>query len=139
MIYPTINSLTKGKFNRYQLAIAASKCARMITDEYIAQRHEADKISTGNKEIDRANAEAIVNREYRDVKAVKKLATATCKLLFPHVTDLDALTPEDLEQYKLMYRVYCLEPAVKRRGIIRAQCHMIDKEYRAEMPEFKVE
>ncbi|MBP5271069.1 MAG: DNA-directed RNA polymerase subunit omega [Clostridia bacterium] len=71
MIYPTINSLTKGKFNRYQLAIAASKCARMITDEYIAQRHEADKISTGNKEIDRANAEAIVNREYRDVKAVK--------------------------------------------------------------------
>ena len=79
------------------------------------------------------------NPDIRDVKAVRKLASANCKLLFPHVTDLDALSPEDLDQYKLMYRVYCLEPAVKRRAIIRAQCHMIDKEYKAEMPEFVIE
>jgi ATP-dependent Lon protease len=79
------------------------------------------------------------NPDIRDVNAVRKLATAACKLLFPHIRDLDALNPEDLDQFKLMYRVYCLEPAVKRRGIIRAQCHMIDKEYKAEMPEFVVE
>ena len=71
MIFPTINSLTKGKFNRYQLALAAAKCARIITDEYIAQRREADKASTGNKDVDRANAEQIVNSDYRDKKAVK--------------------------------------------------------------------
>ncbi|MBO4321444.1 MAG: DNA-directed RNA polymerase subunit omega [Clostridia bacterium] len=71
MIYPTINSLTKGKFNRYQLALAAAKCARLITDEYVEQRRRADKASTGNKDVDRANAEAIVNPEYRDKKAVK--------------------------------------------------------------------
>ena len=71
MIFPTINSLTKGKFNRYQLALAAAKCARIITDEYIAQRREADKACTGNKEVDRANAEQIVNSDYRDKKAVK--------------------------------------------------------------------
>ena len=79
------------------------------------------------------------NPDIRDVNAVRKLATATCKLLFPHVRDLDALIPEDLDQYKLMYRVYCLEPAVRRRAVIRAQCHMIDKEFRAEMPEFVIE
>ena len=78
------------------------------------------------------------NPDIRDVNAVKNLATANCKLLFPHVRDLDALTPEDLDQYKLMYRVYCLEPAIKRRGIIRTQCHMIDKEYAEEMPEFVI-
>jgi len=72
MIFPTINSLTNnGEFNRYQLAIAAAKCARIITDEYVEQRREADKTSTGNRDIDRANAEAIVNSDYRDKKAVK--------------------------------------------------------------------
>ena len=38
MLYPTIDELTKGKFNRYELAIATAKCARMITDEYVKQR-----------------------------------------------------------------------------------------------------
>ena len=33
MIYPTIAKLTQGKYNRYQLAIATAKCARIITDE----------------------------------------------------------------------------------------------------------
>ena len=32
MIYPTIKELTGDKFNRYQLAIATAKCARIITD-----------------------------------------------------------------------------------------------------------
>ena len=33
MIYPTIQELTKGNYNRYQLAIATAKCARLITNE----------------------------------------------------------------------------------------------------------
>ena len=41
MLYPTIDELTKGKFNRYQLAIATAKCARLVTDEYVHQRTEA--------------------------------------------------------------------------------------------------
>ena len=32
-----------------------------------------------------------------------------------------------------------LEPAVEKRTIIRAQCHMIDKEYSAEMPTFLID
>ncbi|MCQ2428240.1 MAG: hypothetical protein MJ137_07575 [Clostridia bacterium] len=71
MIFPTISNLTKDQFNRYQLAIATAKCARIITDEYVEQRREADKNTTGNRDVDRANAEAIVNSDYRDKKAVK--------------------------------------------------------------------
>ena len=79
------------------------------------------------------------NADIRDVKAVRRLATGYCKLLFPHISDISALAPEDLDQFKLMYKLYCLEPAVQKRSIIRAQCHMIDKEYSAKMPTFVME
>lgn len=70
MLYPTIKDLTKDEFNRYELALATAKCARMITDEYVRQREAAEKSATGNKEIDR-NLINMINREYRDEKAVK--------------------------------------------------------------------
>ena len=70
MLYPTIQDLTKDEFNRYELALATAKCARMITDEYVRQREAAEKSATGNKEIDR-NLINMINREYRDEKAVK--------------------------------------------------------------------
>ena len=41
MIYPTIKELTKDEFNRYELSIATAKCARVVTDEYVATRNEA--------------------------------------------------------------------------------------------------
>ena len=70
MIYPTITELTKDEFNRYELALATAKCARMITDEYVKQKEAAEKASTGNKEADR-NLMNAINKEYRDEKAVK--------------------------------------------------------------------
>lgn len=70
MLYPTINDLTKGKFNRYELALATSKCARLITDEYVKQREIAEKSLTGNKETDKPLV-AMIDKEYRDEKAVK--------------------------------------------------------------------
>ena len=70
MIYPTIAELTKDEFNRYELALATAKCARMITDEYVNQREAAERASTGNKEADR-NLMNAINKEYRDEKAVK--------------------------------------------------------------------
>ncbi len=71
MIYPTIPTLTKGNFNRYQLAIATAKCARVITDEYVRQRHNAERQLAGMKDADRSVIETAVNPEYRDKKAVK--------------------------------------------------------------------
>ncbi len=71
MIYPTIKKLTKGKFNRYQLAVATAKGARIITDKYTEQRRSAEKNLTGNKDTDRAIMENAVNPDYRNRKAVK--------------------------------------------------------------------
>ena len=74
MLYPTIQELTKDEFNRYELALATAKCARMITDEYVRQREAAEKAATGNKEVDR-NLINMINKEYRDEKAVKNAIT----------------------------------------------------------------
>ena len=70
MLYPTISDLTKDKFNRYELAIATAKCARLITDEYVRQREVAEKSLTGNKETDKPIM-SMIDREFRDEKAVK--------------------------------------------------------------------
>ncbi len=70
MLHPTIDELTKGQFNRYEIALATAKCARLITDEYVRQREAAEKSATGNKEADKSLINKI-NKEYRDEKAVK--------------------------------------------------------------------
>ena len=50
MIYPSIGELTKdGKINRYELVIATAKCARKITDEYVAQRELAERAIANKK------------------------------------------------------------------------------------------
>ena len=74
MLYPTIDQLTKDEFNRYELTLATAKCARLITDEYVRQRETAEKAATGNKETDR-NLINMINKEYRDEKAVKYAIT----------------------------------------------------------------
>lgn len=76
--------------------------------------------------------------DLRDLKAVKKVATAYTKLLFPQVKSLDDLSPEDTDAFRQLYQDYCLNPAIYRRGIIREQCHLIDKEFSKDMPKFKL-
>ncbi len=71
MIYPTIKDLSgEGKYNRYEIALAAAKCARKVTNEYTAQRVTAEQKMTGNKETDKPLYTQI-DRELRDEKAVK--------------------------------------------------------------------
>ena len=74
MLYPTISELTKDEFNRYELALATAKCARIITNEFVAQREAAEKAATGNKEADR-NLINMIYKESRDEKAVKNAIT----------------------------------------------------------------
>lgn len=70
MISPTLEQLqSEGKYNRYELVIATAKCARIVTDEYVTQREHAEKM-VANKETDKSIA-ALINREYRDEKAVR--------------------------------------------------------------------
>lgn len=74
MLYPTITELTKDEFNRYELALATAKCARIITDEYVSQRTAAEEAAGGNKETERSLIN-MINKEYRDEKAVKNAIT----------------------------------------------------------------
>ena len=70
MLYPTIGELTKGELNRYELSLATARCARLVTDEYVKQREDAERAQTGNKETDKP-INALINKELRDEKAVK--------------------------------------------------------------------
>ena len=69
MIYPTIEHLTKGKLNRYELVVGVAKCARIVTDEYIEMRAKAQKM-IDNHETEKPLA-ALIDPEYKDQKAVK--------------------------------------------------------------------
>jgi DNA-directed RNA polymerase subunit K/omega len=70
MLFPTIDELAQGKLNRYELALATAKCARLITDEYVKQRELAEKSQIGNKDADKPLM-SMIDKEYRDEKAIK--------------------------------------------------------------------
>ena len=67
----------------------------------------------------------------RDSKAIKRIATGYMKLLFPHWQSVEEVNREEFE-------MYCLNPAVHRRGIIKEQCHNIDPEFKVGMPEIQL-
>lgn len=69
MIHPTIEELTKGEFNRYELVVGVAKCARIVTDEYVEMRSAAQKL-IDNHETDKPLS-ALIDAEYKDQKAVK--------------------------------------------------------------------
>ncbi|WP_298062012.1 phage integrase SAM-like domain-containing protein [uncultured Rikenella sp.] len=79
-----------------------------------------------------------LSSDLRDLKTVKKTATAYAKLLFPHVLNVDQLDDETLTKFKEEDTKYCLIPAIEKRQIIREQCHHLDKEYKREMPTFSI-
>ncbi len=69
MIHPTIEELTKGEFNRYELVIGVAKGARIVTDEYVEMRAKAQKM-IDNHETDKSLL-SLIDSEYKDRKAVK--------------------------------------------------------------------
>lgn len=71
------------------------------------------------------------NADMRDFNAVKRVATAYMKLIFPHWMRLDDVNVDEFNRY-------CLQPAIRRRGIIKQQCHNIDKEFKAQMPDIHI-
>ena len=85
MIYPTIEQLSKGELNRYELVVGVAKCARIVTDEYIEMRNKAQKM-IDNHETEKPLA-ALIDPEYKDQKAVKiaiaKLEEGRFKLARP--------------------------------------------------------
>ena len=76
MIYPTIEQLSKGEFNRYELVVGVAKCARIVTDEYIEMRTKMQKL-IDNHETEKPLS-ALLDPEYKDQKAVKIAISRLC-------------------------------------------------------------
>ena len=75
MIKPSIDQLTNGgEINRYELVIATSKVARIITDEYCEQRERAEAMIR-NQETDKTIS-ALIKGNIRDKKAVENAVQA---------------------------------------------------------------
>ena len=69
----------------------------------------------------------------RDTEAVKRIATAYLKLLFPHVQ-----TASDISERE--FKRYCLDRARKMRDTIRYQLGLLDEEYAGkDLPVFSVQ
>ena len=72
------------------------------------------------------------NADTRDTEAIKRIATAFLKLLFPHVR-----SPKDINAHE--FNQYCLIPAKKMRQIIVKQMGMIDTQYKGKnVPTFSI-
>lgn len=68
----------------------------------------------------------------RNTEAVKRIATAYLKLLFPNVRSSKDINVMEFQQY-------CLRPAIKMRQIILRQLGIIDSQYRGKnMPSFSI-
>ncbi len=88
MLYPPIQELLKlstddegnERLNKYTLVMATAKCARMITNQCLKERKEAEKLGIDKK--DRR-----YKKEYRDEKAVRsavrELNAKEYDILFP--------------------------------------------------------
>lgn len=85
MIYPTIEQLSGGNLNRYELVVGVAKCARIVTDEYVEMKNKAQKMIE-NHETEKPLS-ALIDPEYKDQKAVKiaitKLVDGRFKLVRP--------------------------------------------------------
>ena len=85
MIYPTVEQLTNGEFNRYELVVGVAKCARIVTDEYIEMRSRMQKL-IDNHETEKPLS-ALIDPEYKDQKAVKiaiaKLESGRFRMMRP--------------------------------------------------------
>jgi len=88
---------------------------------------------------DRGEFAAIVNElldippraDTRDTNAIKRIATAYLTAFSPHVR-----SASDID--KKVFEKYCLAPAFEKRGIIRQQIHLIDPEFKEELPDIRV-
>ena len=93
MITPYIEQLTQGKFNRYALVIATAKCARIVTDEYVAQRELAEK-NIADKKTEKTIASQI-DKDIRDNKAVENAVQRLYK------GEFNVIVPEEVTTEQL--------------------------------------
>ena len=97
-----------------------------IKVEYFSEiMHSMSTENIYNKIYDEL-VEIAPKKNLRDSKAVKRIATAYMKLLFPHWRTVEDVNKQEFE-------IFCLNPAIYRRGIVKQQCHYIDPEFKMQM------
>jgi DNA-directed RNA polymerase subunit K/omega len=97
MIYPQLEELTQhGKYNRYTLVVATAKAARILTDEYVLQRDNAEKMSAAKDADKTIPPMTKKEREIRDEKAVKNAVNRLAQGDYVIVVPDDLFTPENV-------------------------------------------
>jgi len=89
MIFPSIEQLTKDKYNRYELVIATAKAARVITDEINEKKEEMEK-SSGNRDSSAGEKMLSSPKETKDIPEEKPVRSAILKIFegeFVIITD----------------------------------------------------
>ena len=80
MIFPSVEQLTRDKYNRYELVIATAKAARIITDELNEKKEEMEK-AAGIKETNNPNEKMLqLQKEFKDVPEEKPVKSAIQKI-----------------------------------------------------------
>lgn len=103
-----------------------------LNTEYFSEIMHALREDVISKALVDELIEVPKDADTRDTKAVKRIATAYMKLLFPHWTSVDEVNKED-------FKKYCLNRAVEMRKIIKTQLGIMDTEFRKRpMQEFKL-
>lgn len=82
MIYPSIDELSKNKYNRYQLCIAAAKCARKIIDG------EEDNLISLLSDFSEEKSAKKMSAEEKPVKmAIRRLSGNLYRIVLPGEED----------------------------------------------------
>ncbi|MCL2813845.1 MAG: DNA-directed RNA polymerase subunit omega [Oscillospiraceae bacterium] len=79
MIFPSIEQLTKDRYNRYELVIATAKAARVITDEINEKKEEMEK-NAGIKETNPTEKILLMPKEIKDIPEEKPVRSAILKI-----------------------------------------------------------
>ena len=86
MIKPAIDDILQLGYNRYTMVVATAKCARLVTDEYIAQNEDAERVLE-NRDGGAKPMPGLVRRETRDEKpvivAINRLLSGEYRIVTP--------------------------------------------------------
>jgi len=75
MIFPSVEQLTRDKYNRYELVIATAKAARIITDDLNEKKEEAER-NSGLKELNPNEKIVQIQKDLKDIPEEKPVKWA---------------------------------------------------------------
>ena len=107
-------------------------CGWALNSEYFCSIMHMLRDDASYRAIVDELVEVSSNSYVRHTEAVKRIATAYLKLLFPNVRSVEDVDPR-------LFMKYCLRPAINMRKVIWRQLSILDSEYKNEekqMPTF---